>query len=54
MECGCHGDDKVDSLPVTEQESLIVEQWGDWVERDSGGGSQELNTKKVRVDFPWQ
>ena len=42
MECGCHVDDKVDSLAVQEQKLLIVE-WrggGIWVERNSVEGEK--------------
>jgi hypothetical protein len=40
MGCGCHVDNRVDSLAFQKQKFLIVELWDIWVEKNSGGRKQ--------------
>lgn len=52
MGCGCHADNRVDSLAVQKQKFLILEQWDIWVEKNSGE-RKKFEYQKMNVGFHW-
>lgn len=50
MGCGCHVDNRVDSLAVQKQKSLIVEQWVFGWKRTLGRG-KNVNTRRSMWAF---